>query len=179
MLKKAPVQITPLDTGLDTGHVPLDADVFPMDNSGTKKEQLSRTYHNYDGYAPIAAYLGLGGWCLEVELRPGSQYSQEGFVPFMKRVVERARVLARNKQLVRLDSAHDAIDTRVLLRTRKTSPTLSSGTPGGKIPLNSAEKPLLKDRLQSPVREKGLPCLPSANNRSMREIPICSPRLFG
>jgi len=115
MLKKAQVQITPLDTG----HVPLDADVFPMDNSGTKKEQVSRTYHNYDGYAPIAAYLGLEGWCLEVELRPGSQHSQEGFVPFMKRVIERARVLTRRKLLVRLDSAHDAIDTRVLLRHQK------------------------------------------------------------
>jgi len=115
MLKKAKVQITPLDTG----HVPLDADVFPMDNSGTKKEQVSRTYHNYDGYAPIAAYLGLEGWCLEVELRPGSQHSQEGFVPFMKRVIERARVLTRRKLLVRLDSAHDAIDTRVLLRHQK------------------------------------------------------------
>lgn len=115
MLKKAQVQITPLDTG----HVPLDADVFPMDNSGTKKEQVSRTYHNYDGYAPIAAYLGLEGWCLEVELRPGSQHSQEGFVPFMKRVIDRARVLTRRKLLVRLDSAHDAIDTRVLLRHQK------------------------------------------------------------
>lgn len=34
MLKNGKAHITPLDTG----HVPLDADVFPMDNSGTKKE---------------------------------------------------------------------------------------------------------------------------------------------
>jgi len=54
MLQKGNVPIT----ALDTGHVPLDADVFPMDNSDTKKEGVSRTYHNYKGYAPIAAYLG-------------------------------------------------------------------------------------------------------------------------
>jgi len=115
MLKNGKANITPLDTG----YVPLDADVFPMDNSGTQKEKVSRTYHNYDGYAPIAAYIGLEGWCLELELRPGSQHSQEGFVPFMKRVIGRARVLTKKKLLVRLDSAHDAIDTRVLLRNEK------------------------------------------------------------
>jgi hypothetical protein len=103
-------------TALDTGHIPLDADVFPQDNSGTKKENVSRTYKGHDGYAPIAAYLGLEGWCLEVELRPGSQHSQEGFIPFMKRVLGKARVLTRKKLLVRLDSGHDAIETRVLLR---------------------------------------------------------------
>ncbi len=29
-------------TGLSTGHVPLDIDVFPMDNSGSKKGELTR-----------------------------------------------------------------------------------------------------------------------------------------
>lgn len=115
MLKKGKAHLTPLETG----HIPTDADVFHMDNSGTKKEKVSRTYHNYDGYAPIAAYLGLEGWCLEVELRPSSQHSQECFVPFMKRVIDRARVLTSRKLLIRLDSAHDAIDTRVLLRNEK------------------------------------------------------------
>ncbi len=117
MLKKGKVPIT----ALDTGHIPLDADVFPMDNSNTRKEGVSRTYHNYDGYAPIAAYLGLEGWCLEVELRPGSQHSQEGFVPYLNRVVDRARTLTSKKLLVRLDSAHDALDTRLALRNQKVS----------------------------------------------------------
>jgi len=112
MLKKGKAHLT----ALDTGHIPLDADVFPMDNSGTKKENVSRTYKGHDGYAPIAAYLGLEGWCLEVELRPGSQHSQEGFVPFMERVLKKARTLTGKKLLVRLDSGHDAIETRVLLR---------------------------------------------------------------
>lgn len=106
-------------TGLDTGHIPLDADVFPMDNSNTKKEGVSRTYHGKDGYAPIAAYLGLEGWCLEVELRPGSQHSQEEFIPYLNRVIDRARTLTAKKLLVRLDSAHDALETRLALRDRE------------------------------------------------------------
>jgi hypothetical protein len=115
MLKNGEVPVT----ALDTGHVPLDADVFPMDNSNTKKEGVSRTYHNYHGYAPIAAYLGLEGWCLGVELRPGSQHSQEGFVPYLNRVIDRARTLTTKKLLVRLDSAHDALETRLALRGRE------------------------------------------------------------
>lgn len=72
MLERAKVPIT----ALETGHVALDIDVYPMDNSGTKKEEVSRTYAGFDDYAPIAAYLGREGWCLTHELRPGRQHSQ-------------------------------------------------------------------------------------------------------
>ena len=112
LLKNSGITISPLETG----HIPLDIDVFPMDNSGTKKEHVGRTYKGYDGYAPIAAYLGTEGWCLEIELRPGSQHSQEQFTPFLERVIEQARTLTRKKLLVRLDSAHDAFDNFVSLR---------------------------------------------------------------
>lgn len=115
LLKNAKVPLS----SVDTGHVPLDADVFPQDNSGTQKEYVSRTYKGCDGYAPIAAYIGMEGWCLEVELRPGSQHSQEGFPAFLKRVLGKARQLTTKKLLVRLDSAHDAIENRVLLRKAK------------------------------------------------------------
>ena len=115
LLKNAEVPLSPVETG----HIPLDADVFPQDNSGTKKEHVSRTYKGCDGYAPIAAYIGMEGWCLEVELRPGSQHSQAGFPAFMKRVLGKARQLTTKKLLVRLDSAHDAIENRVLLRKAK------------------------------------------------------------
>lgn len=109
-------------SALDTGHIPLDVDVFPMDNSDTKKENIGYTYKGYVGYAPIAAYLGLEGWCLEVELRPGSQHCQEGFPDYMERVLVKARSLTKKKLLVRLDSGHDAIENRVLLRkTKKVS----------------------------------------------------------
>ena len=60
--------ITALFSALATGHVPLDIDVFTMDNSGTKKEKVSRTYQGFDGYAPIAAYLAKEGWLVEIEL---------------------------------------------------------------------------------------------------------------
>lgn len=57
------------------GYVRLDFDTFTMNNSGTKKEEVSRTYQGFDGYTPIAAYLGNEGWCINLELRPGSQHS--------------------------------------------------------------------------------------------------------
>lgn len=108
-----------LITPLKTGHVPLDCDVFPMDNSQTKKEGVSRTYKGTDGYTPIGAYLGQEGWCLELELREGKQHSQCNFLPFLDRVMVKARTLTPRKILVRLDSAHDPLDTRVNLAGRK------------------------------------------------------------
>jgi hypothetical protein len=93
-------------------YVPLDIDVFPMDNSGTKKEGVSYTYKGFNGYAPLAAYLGEEGWCLACELRPGSQNGQKEFIYFLERVVPRARRLTRHRLLVRLDSGHDAADNR-------------------------------------------------------------------
>ncbi len=51
------------------GSAALDIDVFPMDNSGTHKEGVSRTYKGVDGYAPIATYLGEEGGCFACELR--------------------------------------------------------------------------------------------------------------
>jgi hypothetical protein len=110
-LKNARIPIT----ALPTGHVALDCDVFAMDNSQTQKEGVSRIYNGEDGYAPIAAYLGQEGWCLELELREGKQHSQCQFIPFLKRVVTRARSLTSQKLLVRLDSAHDALETRATL----------------------------------------------------------------
>lgn len=97
-------------TPLDTGHVPLDADVTPFDNSQTRKEGVSRTYHGYDGYAPMAAYLGREGYCLEFELRKGVQHCQRGTPEFLARVLGRARQLTAKPVLVRLDAGNDAID---------------------------------------------------------------------
>ena len=111
MLKRLSAPIT----GYQNGMVPLDVDVFPQDNSNTKKEGVSRTYKNYDGYAPIAAYLGMEGWCMEVELRPGSQHSQNGFVDFIKRVISGAKELTKQPLLVRADAGNDALETLVAL----------------------------------------------------------------
>ena len=101
---------------LATGHVPLDMDVFPMDNSNTKKEGVAYTYKGHDGYAPIVSYLGLEGWCLGCELRPGNQHANNEFIHTLDRVLPRARALTNVPLLVRLDSAHDALENRQYFR---------------------------------------------------------------
>lgn len=91
---------------------PLDMDVFPMDNSGTKKEGVGYTYKGFNGYAPLASYIGEEGWCLACELRPGSQHGQKEFIHYLERVVPRAKSLTPHRLLCRLDSGHDAAENR-------------------------------------------------------------------
>lgn len=67
LLKGVGVRLTPC---LDR-YIPLDLDVSPFDNSGTKKEGVSRTYKGFDGYAPIFTYLGAEGYLINAELRNG------------------------------------------------------------------------------------------------------------
>jgi hypothetical protein len=102
-------------TPLSTGHVSLDLDVFPMDNSGTRKEGVARTYKGHDGYAPIAGYLGQEGWCITCELRDGDRHSQSEFVYVLERTIAYARQLTEKPLLTRLDSGHDAKENRAWL----------------------------------------------------------------
>jgi hypothetical protein len=109
-------------TALATGHIPLDIDVTPHDNSNTQKEQVSRTYKGMDGYAPIACYLGQEGWGIRYELRPGKQHSQCEFIPVLERTFDAVHQVLKSPTqaaqmiLVRLDSAHDAKETRGFLQ---------------------------------------------------------------
>jgi hypothetical protein len=103
-LRRGQAHLTPLGNGL----MPLDCDVTPFDNSQSKKEGVSRTYKGMDGYAPMAAYLGQEGYCLELELRAGSQHCQKGTPAFLERVLARARQLTAAPLLVRLDGGNDA-----------------------------------------------------------------------
>lgn len=150
LLKKSKAPISTLTTG----HVPLDIDVFPMDNSDSKKDGVSWTYHNYHGYAPIAAYLGLEGWCLEIELRPGSQHSQNDFVPFLERSLANARQVAgKNKKLlVRLDSAHDAVETKATMRQHQKVSYILKWNPRAEDRASLADKAFAKGRVTE-VRE--------------------------
>ncbi len=101
---------------LHTGHIPLDIDVFPMDNSGSQKEGVSWTYKQHDGYAPIAAYLGQEGWNIGIELREGSWHYQKEFGYVLDRVLPRAKALTGTSPILcRLDSGHDAKDNRIRL----------------------------------------------------------------
>ncbi len=91
--------------------VPLDIDVSPFDNSNTSKEGVSWTYKRFDGYAPIFAYLGGEGYLVDLELRSGSTHSQNGMPSFLRRTLHLSRQVTSAPMLVRLDSAHDSIDT--------------------------------------------------------------------
>ena len=76
------------------GYVCLDFDTRTMDNRGTKKEAVSRTYRGFDGYTPIAAYLGNEGWNIGLELRPGKQHSALETETFLERIFPRVERLA-------------------------------------------------------------------------------------
>jgi len=102
-------------TRLATGHVTVDIDGFAMDNSGTKKENVSCTYRNFDGYLALPVYLANEGWLIECPLLPGSQHPQKEFVSLLQRALAKIRQITQDKLLVRSDSAHDAVDNRVEL----------------------------------------------------------------
>ena len=89
--------------------IPLDMDVSPMDNSGSLKENVSWTYKNHDGFSPMFAYLGIEGFMLNNELRPGSQHAQKGMPEFLDESFAMIKQLKlKHPVLLRLDSAHDA-----------------------------------------------------------------------
>jgi hypothetical protein len=110
LLERAQAPITPY-----RGYACCDIDTFAMDNSGTRKEDVSRTYQGFDGYTPIAAYLGNEGWNIGLELRPGSRHSARETDYFYERVfpcLERL-VPAQQPVLLREDSGFDS--ARLLL----------------------------------------------------------------
>ena len=72
---------------LETGHVPLDVDVTVLDNTGSRKEGVSRTYKGCDGDAPLMIYLGGEGYRIDVELRQGKQHCQKGMAQRLGRVL--------------------------------------------------------------------------------------------
>lgn len=100
-------------TGLTAGDetfIPLDIDVSPFDNSGTKKEGVSRTYKGMDGFAPIFSYLAQEGYGINVELREGSVHCQKGTDTFLEESILYARRITDRKLLVRMDAGNDSLD---------------------------------------------------------------------
>jgi hypothetical protein len=75
-----------------------------MDNGGTKKELVGRTYAGVDGYCPFAVYLGSLGYCLELALRPGVQHSASESEYNFERALPMAAGLVSGALLVRADS---------------------------------------------------------------------------
>ena len=98
---------------LPCGWLPLDVDTFAMDNSGTVKQGVGRTYTGVDGYCPLAAYLGTQGMCLQLALRPGVQHSARGTSLDLSHIVPMAQRLSAGSSkapiLARLDSGFDTV----------------------------------------------------------------------
>jgi Transposase DDE domain group 1 len=95
----------PVDFGaLPCGYMAVDWDTFVMNNSGTQKEAVGRTYQGVDGYTPSATYLGSLGYCLELALRPGMQHSALQTELNLERVLPMATKLSALPILFRADS---------------------------------------------------------------------------
>lgn len=95
-------------TALETGEVPQDIDVTPMDNSKSHKEGVSRTYKGFDGYAPPMAYIGAEGFLVNTELHEGSQHCQKGMPGFLKETLSLSHKMTDKQLLIRMDSGNDA-----------------------------------------------------------------------
>jgi hypothetical protein len=91
-------------------YVAVDVDVTPLDNSNSKKEGVSFTYKKFMGYAPIMAYLGKEGYCINSQLRDGDTHCQKGTTHFLRQTIENARILEKRPLLFRLDSGNDSIE---------------------------------------------------------------------
>jgi Transposase DDE domain group 1 len=91
-----------------TNYTPIPMDVTVMNNSGSNKEVVGRTYKGNDGFAPMNAYIGTHGYLLNCELRPGVQHSQKGMEEFLLQTIEMTDSLGIDNALHVLDSAHDA-----------------------------------------------------------------------
>ena len=95
----------PVDFGaLPCGYMAVDWDTFVMNNSGTQKEEVGRTYQGVDGFTPSATYLGSLGYCLELALRPGVQHSARETELNLERVLPMAAKLTPLPLLFRADS---------------------------------------------------------------------------
>jgi hypothetical protein len=100
-------------------YIPIDADVSPFDNSGSRKEGVSCTYKLFDGFAPMLAYIGAEGYMLNAELRPGKQHCQEGTPEFLRETIKLARKITDRSLLMRLDAGNDAIENMRICRKEK------------------------------------------------------------
>jgi hypothetical protein len=115
MLKKAAPKLTPC---LGSS-IPIDADVSPFDNSGSRKEGVSYTYKKFDGYSPMLAYIGAEGYMLNAELREGKQHCQKGTPEFLRETIKLARRVTDHSLLLRLDAGNDDIENIRVCRKEK------------------------------------------------------------
>ena len=109
-------QVSPLEIN-GRKYIANDIDVTPLDNTGSNREQVGRTYKGCDGFAPIMSNIGTEGWLLHHELRPGVQHCQKNTPEFIKRNNQLIKKLdLAHPVLHRLDSGNDSGDTILELR---------------------------------------------------------------
>ena len=95
---------------------PWDKYVTPFDESRSHKGNISRTYHNFAGYAPNYMYCGQEGFMVATEFRPGNQHCQKGTVAFIEQSIETIRdIYPVGKVLFRMDSGNDSLDNYLAL----------------------------------------------------------------
>ncbi|ADG06901.1 IS1380 family transposase [Kyrpidia tusciae] len=122
LLRIINIPLTPIVLGEDKRtYLPLDIDVSPFDNSGTKKEGVSRTYKGCDGYAPIFAYLEQEGYALNVELRTESTHCQKGTAAFLVQSIRYAHEVSDIRPLVRMDAGNDSVENLKVCRSEETA----------------------------------------------------------
>ncbi len=80
---------------------PIDFGSLPC---GYSEELVGRTYTGVDGYCSLAAYLDTNGYCLELALRRGYQYSAIESEYNLVRVLPMAASFVDTPLLVRADS---------------------------------------------------------------------------
>ena len=115
MFRENHIYPTALEHNKEHIYVPVDFDVTPMDNSNSHREGVSWTYKNFDGYAPMMAYMGMEGFLVNAELREGSQHSQKGTPAFMRETLRLAHQMSDRKLLIRMDSGNDAAENLEIL----------------------------------------------------------------
>ena len=119
LLKKCRISMVAVDSGK---YIPVDIDVSPFDNSGSKKEGVSWTYKKHDGYSPNFAYAGIEGYMVNSELRPGSQHCQKGTPEFIREtmnIVDEAWG-SELKTLFRFDSGNDSEENLLEFKNKKS-----------------------------------------------------------
>ena len=99
-------------------YIPIDADVSPFDNSGSRKEGVSCTYKLFDGFAHAGLYR-----CRRVYAQRGAstgkQHCQEGTPEFLRETIKLARKVTDHSLLMRLDAGNDAIDNMRICKKEK------------------------------------------------------------
>ena len=122
IIRKFDATITPVETPANGKMIPLDVDLMLQDNSGTKKEGVSRTYKGFDGYGINAAYAGVEGYAVHARLQKGNHHANWNHTAFLRKAIRNAqRTGASYRFLVRMDSGNDADENVQVCREENVS----------------------------------------------------------